>query len=557
MAGARGKAAGTSAKRRRTATRRAPASPVPVNPHFTHFDPAGQAHMVDIAGKDVTKRVARAGGRIVMRPATLALIRAGTATKGDVLGVARVAAIQAAKRTSDLLPLCHPLALTRVAVTFDPDVAASAVAIEVTAETLGQTGVEMEALTAATVGLLTIYDMCKAVDRGMRIEGVRVLEKVGRQVGSLQGRVTPRRLHLRVRAQVCPDQSGAPNPARPAFGPVVGPLDRMARAAVESVSHRAVAARATVRDARLRRRRCQEGSDVPLQTVESTRLYRQIAEQISTLIDRREFPAGSRLPAERELAVLLGVSRTSVREAIIALELAGRVEVRVGTGIFVTGPGLRRKRDGSAGPVDDDGPGPFELLAARAMIEGEIAALAARNARKSDIVALRETIARMHEHSEDFVERDAADRSFHVLHCRVDAQRRAAARSGEPVGPATRRSVDADRNTLPYTGASSEDADRPRIDRRRARSPRCRRGARGNAPPPATRCARIPATLGRDRRRQQIRGCPPHRARPRQEVDPATRHEAHSPRRSSIMKRLTRIAAALAAATLCLPATAK
>jgi len=139
--------------------------------------------MVDIAAKEVTRRIARAGGRIVMRPATLALIRAGTATKGDVLGVARVAAIQAAKRTSELVPLCHPLSLTRVAVTFDSDVAASAVVIEVTAETLGQTGVEMEALTAASVGLLTIYDMCKAVDRGMRIEGVRVLEKSGGKSG--------------------------------------------------------------------------------------------------------------------------------------------------------------------------------------------------------------------------------------------------------------------------------------------------------------------------------------------------------------------------------------
>ena len=139
--------------------------------------------MVDIAAKEVTRRIARAGGRIVMLPATLALIRAGTATKGDVLGVARVAAIQAAKRTSELVPLCHPLSLTRVAVTFDSDVAASAVLIEVTAETLGQTGVEMEALTAASVGLLTIYDMCKAVDRGMRIEGVRVLEKSGGKSG--------------------------------------------------------------------------------------------------------------------------------------------------------------------------------------------------------------------------------------------------------------------------------------------------------------------------------------------------------------------------------------
>jgi len=139
--------------------------------------------MVDIARKDVTERVARAGGRIVMRPATLELIRAGTAAKGDVLGIARVAAIQAAKRTSELIPLCHPLSLTRLAVSFEPDTGASAILIEVTAETLGRTGVEMEALTAASVGLLTIYDMCKAVDRGMRIESVRLLEKSGGKSG--------------------------------------------------------------------------------------------------------------------------------------------------------------------------------------------------------------------------------------------------------------------------------------------------------------------------------------------------------------------------------------
>ena len=149
--------------------------------------------MVDVAAKDVTRRVARAGGRIVMQPATLALIRAGSAKKGDVLGVARIAAIQAAKRTSELIPLCHPLALTRVAVAFDHDAAASAIAIEVTAETLGQTGVEMEALTAAAVGLLTVYDMCKAVDRGMRIEGVRLLEKSGGKSGHFKaGRERPR-----------------------------------------------------------------------------------------------------------------------------------------------------------------------------------------------------------------------------------------------------------------------------------------------------------------------------------------------------------------------------
>jgi cyclic pyranopterin monophosphate synthase len=151
--------------------------------HFTHFDAAGQAHMVDVGGKEVTRRVAVAGGRIAMQAATLAAIDAGTAKKGDVLGIARIAAIQAAKRASELIPLCHPLALTRVAVAFTADAAASAVAIEVTAETTGQTGVEMEALTAAAVGLLTIYDMCKAADRGMRIEGVRLLEKSGGKSG--------------------------------------------------------------------------------------------------------------------------------------------------------------------------------------------------------------------------------------------------------------------------------------------------------------------------------------------------------------------------------------
>jgi cyclic pyranopterin monophosphate synthase len=139
--------------------------------------------MVDVGAKDVTRRVARAGGRILMQAATLALVRGGTAKKGDVLGVARIAAIQAAKRTSELIPLCHPLPLTRVAVEFVADGDAGAIAIEVTAETRGQTGVEMEALTAAAIGLLTIYDMCKATDRGMRIEGVRLLEKSGGKSG--------------------------------------------------------------------------------------------------------------------------------------------------------------------------------------------------------------------------------------------------------------------------------------------------------------------------------------------------------------------------------------
>jgi len=168
-------------------TEAAPAGDDPAAPttraHFTHFDAAGQAHMVDVGGKPVTRRVARAGGRILMQPATLGLIQAGTAKKGDVLGVARIAAIQAAKRTSELIPLCHPLALTRVAVEFTIDAAAPSVAIEVIAETTGPTGVEMEALTAASVGLLTIYDMCKAADRGMRIDAIRLLEKSGGNSG--------------------------------------------------------------------------------------------------------------------------------------------------------------------------------------------------------------------------------------------------------------------------------------------------------------------------------------------------------------------------------------
>ena len=149
--------------------------------HFTHFDAAGQAHMIDVAGKPVTRRIARAAGRITMQPETLESIRAGTASKGDVLGISRIAAIQAAKRTAELIPLAHPLPLTHVNVDYSFD--AAAVAIEVTAETLDRTGVEMEALTAVAVGLLTIYDMCKSADRGMRIESVRLLEKSGGKSG--------------------------------------------------------------------------------------------------------------------------------------------------------------------------------------------------------------------------------------------------------------------------------------------------------------------------------------------------------------------------------------
>ncbi len=150
---------------------------------LTHFDPHGQAHMVDVSAKADSHRIARAVGSIQMLPATLALISAGSAKKGDVIGIARIAAIQAAKRTAELIPLCHPLPLTRVTVDFTLDAAASAVHISVQAETVGRTGVEMEALTAVQVGLLTIYDMCKAADRGMVMGGIRLLEKSGGKSG--------------------------------------------------------------------------------------------------------------------------------------------------------------------------------------------------------------------------------------------------------------------------------------------------------------------------------------------------------------------------------------
>ena len=151
---------------------------------LTHFDAQGQAHMVDVSGKTATHRVALAQGRIVMNAATLDLILTGTAKKGDVLGVARIAGIMAAKKTSDLIPLCHPLALTRVALEFETEQANATVICRATVETIGPTGVEMEALTAVQVALLTIYDMCKAVDRGMHITDVRVLEKHGGKSGS-------------------------------------------------------------------------------------------------------------------------------------------------------------------------------------------------------------------------------------------------------------------------------------------------------------------------------------------------------------------------------------
>jgi cyclic pyranopterin monophosphate synthase len=150
---------------------------------LTHFNAQGHAHMVDISDKAHSKRVAIAEGRIHMQAATLQTILQGNAKKGDVLGIARIAAIQASKKTSDLIPLCHPLSLSRVEVSFVVDEAEHSVVCRVQCETTGQTGVEMEALTAVQVGLLTIYDMCKAIDRGMTMDGIRLLEKHGGKSG--------------------------------------------------------------------------------------------------------------------------------------------------------------------------------------------------------------------------------------------------------------------------------------------------------------------------------------------------------------------------------------
>jgi len=149
------------------------------NDGLTHFDAYGQAHMVDVGGKQPTHRVAVAEGKIVMKPETLAIIQNGTAKKGDVLGIARIAGIMAAKQTSNLIPLCHPLALTRVAVDFELLPEENAVRCEATVELHGKTGVEMEALTAVQIALLTIYDMCKAVDKKMFFNSIKVLAKMG------------------------------------------------------------------------------------------------------------------------------------------------------------------------------------------------------------------------------------------------------------------------------------------------------------------------------------------------------------------------------------------
>jgi cyclic pyranopterin monophosphate synthase len=150
---------------------------------LTHFDNSGQAHMVDVGDKAITRRVAVATGTIRMLASTLAHIQQGDAKKGDVLGIARIAAIQASKKTSDLIPLCHPIALTKVAITFEINTSLNSISCTATCETTGQTGVEMEALTAVSVGLLTIYDMCKAVDRGMTMGEIKLLKKHGGKSG--------------------------------------------------------------------------------------------------------------------------------------------------------------------------------------------------------------------------------------------------------------------------------------------------------------------------------------------------------------------------------------
>lgn len=150
---------------------------------LSHFDPAGKAHMVDVSAKAETQRIAVAGASVVMEPSTLALVTAGTAEKGDVLGIARIAGIMAAKKTSDLIPLCHPLPITKVTVDLEPDDALPGVRIRATVKTTGKTGVEMEALTAATVAALTVYDMLKAAEKSMRIEDVRLLLKDGGKSG--------------------------------------------------------------------------------------------------------------------------------------------------------------------------------------------------------------------------------------------------------------------------------------------------------------------------------------------------------------------------------------
>ena len=153
---------------------------------LSHFDEAGQAHMVDVSAKPVTDRIAVAEGRVVMQADTLALVLQGTAKKGDVLGIARIAGIMAAKRTAELIPLCHPLPITKVTLDLVPDAALPGIRVQATVKTSGQTGVEMEALTAVSIACLTIYDMLKAAEKSMQIEGIRVVLKDGGKSGLYQ-----------------------------------------------------------------------------------------------------------------------------------------------------------------------------------------------------------------------------------------------------------------------------------------------------------------------------------------------------------------------------------
>lgn len=159
-----------------------------MTPKLTHLDERGAARMVDVSEKAVTTRSATASGTVRMKPETLKTILAGTAKKGDVLATARIAGIMAAKRTHELIPLCHPLAISKVTVDFTPEQGKSRIHVEATVKVEGKTGVEMEALTAVSVACLTLYDMCKAIDRGMRIEGIRVVEKTGGKSGTYRAK---------------------------------------------------------------------------------------------------------------------------------------------------------------------------------------------------------------------------------------------------------------------------------------------------------------------------------------------------------------------------------
>jgi cyclic pyranopterin monophosphate synthase len=180
---------------------------------FTHFDRHGQAAMVDVGAKPVTERTATARARVTMQPATLALIRSGGAKKGDVFGVARLAGIMAAKRTADLIPLCHPLPISKVEIEIDPEHSLPGFLVRATVKVTAQTGVEMEALVATSIACLTIYDMCKAIEKGMRIEGVRLLEKTGGKSGPWRAEnATPK-------AQASPEPPPA-MPAQPEATPV-------------------------------------------------------------------------------------------------------------------------------------------------------------------------------------------------------------------------------------------------------------------------------------------------------------------------------------------------